>query len=61
MSAVRALIAMSAERDGATARDGQQHFFGLSVFLRRFLLHMLPRSFVRIRNTVPPCLVSLRT
>jgi len=31
MSAVRALIAMSAQRGGAAARDGQQHFFVLGV------------------------------
>lgn len=31
MSAVRALIAMSTQRGGAAACDGQQHFFVLSV------------------------------
>ena len=31
MSAVRALIAMSAQRGSAAARDGQQHFFVLPV------------------------------
>src|SRR5450432_2664343 len=31
MSAVRALIAMSAQRGGAAARDGQQHLFVLSI------------------------------
>src|SRR5208337_109312 len=31
MSAVRALIAMSAQRGGAAARDGQQHLFVLAV------------------------------
>ena len=30
MSAVRAAIAMSAERGGAAARDGQQHLFGVA-------------------------------
>ena len=31
MSAVRALIAMSTQRGGAAARDGQQHFFVLAA------------------------------
>ena len=31
MSAVRALIAMSAQRGSAAARDGQQHFLVLPV------------------------------
>src|SRR5439155_4127160 len=31
MSAVRTLIAMSTQRGGAAARDGEQHFFVLAV------------------------------